>query len=118
MPSQYHPPPRPNSLGSLSPGPDQLLGCPFLLPLQVLAELPALEVADLSFNIYMEAAASLQPLVGEGGLSRLRRLDLRQDGRAEGLLARLGWGGVEWVWHANWHGGAAVLFVGSASSAW
>lgn len=39
--------------------------------------LPALEVADLSFNIYMEAALSLEPLVEHDGLPSLRRLDLR-----------------------------------------
>lgn len=47
------------------------------LCLQVLAQLPQLEVADLSFNIYMEAAASLAPLTADGGLAALRRLDLR-----------------------------------------
>lgn len=45
---------------------------------QVLAGLPSLEVADLSFNIYMEAALSLAPLLEENGLPKLRRLDLRK----------------------------------------
>ncbi|PRW44486.1 small GTP-binding isoform B [Chlorella sorokiniana] len=45
---------------------------------QVLAQLPHLEVADLSFNIYMEAAASLAPLTADGGLAALRRLDVRK----------------------------------------
>lgn len=45
---------------------------------QVLAQLPALECADLSFNVYMEAAVSLQPLLADGGLAALRRLDLRK----------------------------------------
>lgn len=43
----------------------------------MLAGLPSLEVADLSFNIYMEAALSLAPLLEENGLPKLRRLDLR-----------------------------------------
>lgn len=52
--------------------------CPAAPPsLQVLAQLPSLETADLSFNIYMEAAASLAPLTADGGLAALRRLDLR-----------------------------------------
>ena len=48
----------------------------------MLAQLPQLEVADLSFNIYMEAAASLAPLTADGGLAALRRLDLRCGGSA------------------------------------
>jgi hypothetical protein len=54
--------------------------------MQVLAELPVLESVDLSFNIYMEAAASLAPLLEHGGLARLRRLDLRQ-GQLRALAA-------------------------------
>jgi hypothetical protein len=49
-----------------------------LLPLlQVLSGLPALEICDLSFNVYMEAASSLSGLLEGGGLSKLQRLDLR-----------------------------------------
>ena len=49
----------------------------------MLATLPNLEIIDLSFNIYMEAASSLLPLLGdddyddEPGFPELRRLDLR-----------------------------------------
>ncbi len=49
--------------------------------MQVLSKLPALEVADLSFNIYMEAAASLHSLLEDSGFSKLQRLDLRWGGR-------------------------------------
>lgn len=51
---------------------------------QVLGLLPSLEVADLSFNIYMEAAASLAPLLENDGLEMLSRLDLRRVGSQGG----------------------------------
>jgi len=60
------------------PPSNQDVHCPAVpAVLQVLAQLPHLEDADLSFNIYMEAAASLAPLTADGGLAALRRLDLR-----------------------------------------
>lgn len=40
--------------------------------------LPALEVADLSFNIYMEAAASMDAWATEG-YPRIQRVDARWD---------------------------------------
>lgn len=59
--------PRPPALSSVLPPPEQVLGT-----------LGALRVADLSFNIYMEACVSLDPLFEGVGLSNLQRLDLRK----------------------------------------
>ena len=73
LPHPFHPTQQPNHQTSL----------PALL-LQVLRELADLEVADLSFNIYMEVASSLLLMLDrEGddfgiGLASIRRLDLRQ----------------------------------------
>ena len=78
----------------------RLPACPPACPVslvQVLRELPALEVADLSFNIYMEAASSLLHLMDSdthaagSGLDSIRRLDLRHAAR------RCGDGTVCWV---------------------
>ena len=63
--------------------PARLPGPPCSSGAQVLCELVELQVADLSFNIYMEAASSLLHLLDSDtnaslmGLECLRRLDLR-----------------------------------------
>lgn len=50
----------------------------------MLAKLPSLEVADLSFCIYLEAATSMDAMAAEG-FKKLRCLDLRWVAQGQGM---------------------------------
>lgn len=86
--------------------------------LQVLAQLPNLETADLSFNIYMEAAASLAPLTADGGLVALRRLDLRCSRLLPFALGVVLVGKALPDWDGQWQAAQLALALDLTERAW